>query len=205
MAVSGTGVGVATAGGVLLYAGLTGLSPLAALRSIASGRPAAPSQSSSVSTAVDAVAAGAASSLSLGVGMAASALVNAATANIDDKYSQARRWQKGYSDCSSFVGKAFLAIGITPPGASVTGSYLAWSACVKVDPAQVQAGDLICNSNHIIIATGNLTGIGQENPSINVQEGTIADLMYGTGAWIALRYVSPTPAPVPGGSAGAQR
>jgi cell wall-associated NlpC family hydrolase len=198
MAVSGTGVALATAGGVLLYAGLAGQSPLTALRSIASGKPAPLSTSSSVTAAVlkeqgieglqsagSGIAAGV-TALTQGLpNLPASAEVYAA-----DLYSQAKRWQPGYSDCSSFVGKALLGIGITPPGASVTGSYLAWAACIKVAPENVQAGDLICNSNHIIIATGNLTGIGQENPQINVQQGTIASLMFGTGAWTALRYVA---------------
>lgn len=192
MAVSGTGVALATAGGVLLYAGLSGQSPLTALRSIASGKPAPLSRTAAVDVALSTAGAGAATAGAGAAGASQSALVAAAMNYAGDLYSQAKRWQPGYSDCSSFVGKAFLALGITPPGASVTGSYLAWAACVKIPAAQVAAGDLICNANHIVIATGNLTAIGQENPTINVQQGTIADLMFGTGAWVALRYVPPT-------------
>ena len=193
MAVSGTAVGLATAGGVLLYAGLSGQSPLSALRSVASGKPQPLSRESPVTAAAlagtGAVAATGLETVEQSGGL--TALVGAVEQYSADLYSQTRRWQKGYSDCSSFVGKGLLAIGITPPGASVTGSYLAWAACVKISPTEVGAGDLICNSDHIIVATSNTTGIGQENPSVNVQQGSIADLMYGTGAYVCLRYVPP--------------
>lgn len=179
MAVSGTGVALATAGGVLLYAGLKGQSPLAALKQIVTSGPSA------------LPATGTAPSTSAGTtGPAATGLVAACMVNAADKYSQARRWQQGYSDCSSWVGKGFKNLGITPPGASVTGDYLLWGALSKVDASQAQAGDLLVNAAHMAVVTGPGQAVGQENPSRNVAQGSFADIMAGTGSYLVLRYGS---------------
>lgn len=195
--ISGTAVAVATAGAVLIYAGFRGLNPLQALREVASGRPtglpvtsaglddqaAVPSSGGIVAAATSGVGAAAATAARGGL------IVRAALANAGDRYSIAKRWQPGYSDCSSFVGKALRATGITPPGASVTGSYLAWGGARKVARADVAAGDLIGNATHIIIATSNTDGIGQQNSRDNVRQGKIESLMWGTGSFVCMRVV----------------
>ena len=201
MAVSGTGVALATAGGVLLYAGLKGESPLTALREIITTGPSGLSASSlfpdkNVGTAI----AGATGSLADATGSVVDAfgqalaeiasLAGAAQRFKDDKYSQVRRWQNGYSDCSSFVGKSLKSLGINPPGASVTGDYLVWPLLYKVKPSQAQSGDLLVNSNHMAIVTGPNQAIGQQNPRSNVRTGTFADIMFGTGPYVVLRFVN---------------
>lgn len=179
MPVSGTAVALATAGGVLLYAGLAGKSPLASLREIATSGPSA------------LPATGAAPATSAGTtGPAATGLVAACMVNAGDKYSQLKRWQPGFSDCSSWVGKGFKALGIKPPGASTTGDYLLWSALSKVDASQAQAGDLLVNTSHMAVVTGPGQAVGQENPSRNVAQGTFAQIMAGTGSYLVLRYGS---------------
>jgi len=201
--ISGPGVGMVTAGMFLIYVGIRKVTILEGLRSISQGTLPKPQNvpSTTAKTALDALyatgptdpsapaAAGAGGS---GAGPLPQ-LVAAAQTFAGDQYSQSRRWQAGYSDCSSFVGKAFKAIGITPPGASITTSYLAWSALRRIDPSQVGAGDLICNTGHIIIATGPGTGIGQENGRLNVQTGSIDNLMGGQ-PYVCLRYVGTQPA-----------
>lgn len=192
MAISGTGVAMATAGGVLVYAGLKHESPLAALREIMSGHPSPVASSSAYQATQSSDAGASAAYVPSGdpapSGGALPQLVNAAYTFQGDKYSQARRWQNGYSDCSSFVGKAFRAIGITPPGASTTASYLSWGMLTKIPMGSVGAGDLLCNATHVVIAINGSTAIGQENPRVNVQVGPISSLMAGTGAYVALRY-----------------
>lgn len=179
MTVSGTGVALATAGGVLLYAGLKGASPLAALKQIVTSGPSALPATGTAPQAVSAGTTGATS------GLVAACMVNAS-----DKYSQLKRWQKGFSDCSSWVGKGFLNLGITPPGASTTLDYLAWGALSKVDVSQAQAGDLLVNAAHMAVVTGPGTAVGQENPTRNVAQGTFAQIMAGTGSYLVLRYGS---------------
>lgn len=184
-----------TAGMFLIYIGIRRVNILEGLRSISQGTlPKAQNvPSTTAQSALDVLdATPAAPSTGATAGGTAGGplpgLVAAAQTFAADQYSQTKRWQVGYSDCSSFVGKSLKAIGITPPGASVTTSYLAWSALQRIDPSQVGAGDLICNTAHIIIATGNTTGIGQENGRLNVQTGSITNLMGGQ-PYVCLRYI----------------
>lgn len=192
--VSGTAVAVLTAGAVLAYAGFTDQNPLQALRSITSGNPA-PVGSSRVDAAslpsgtAAAAVSGALDAASLRAASGAGApLVAAASRRRGERYSQARRWSDGFSDCSSFVGKAFKDIGVAPPPLSTTWTYLAWPKLSKVDRSAVGAGDLCVNTTHMIICVDARIGIGQQNTRDNVQVDTIEELMAGTGTFVCLRY-----------------
>lgn len=191
MAISGTGVAVATFGGLLIYAGLSKQGLAGALRAISTGHPSLPQAATPRAATIESLlgqgaAAGIESAVGSGGGLPA--LVTAAYQYQGDQYSQLKRWQAGYSDCSSFVGKAFKVVGITPPGASTTLSYLGWSQLSKINVADAGAGDLLCNSSHIVICINGSMAIGQENPTLNVSVGSYSDLMAGTGAYTALRY-----------------
>lgn len=176
--ISGTAVAVATAGAVMIYAGYRGISPVAALRDVASGSPPpVSSQGTTLATTTPGTGTG-----------SGSALVRAAMTHRDERYSQARRWQSGYSDCSSFVGKAFKDIGITPPGGSTTVSYIAWKQLTKVSRDDVKAGDLIYSPGHIVIAVDHNTAIGQQNGRSNVQIGPITSLVPSFPMPVFLRY-----------------
>lgn len=190
--ISGVAVALATAGGVLLYAGFQGQSPLVALKDITAGKTKA-LEPSKVSFTNDPT------NLGQGVvpaswtgGVAGSAfgarLVAAAMTHRGEKYSQGRRWEQGYSDCSSFVGKALKDIGVTPPGGSVTGSYLAWGKLQTVSRDAIQAGDLLCGSGHIAIALSPTQAIGQQNGRQNVRVDTIDNIMWGQSGWRPRRY-----------------
>ena len=131
------------------------------------------------------------------------ALVRAALGHAGERYSQTRRWDSGFSDCSSFVGKSLRDIGIAPPPLSLAASYVAWPKLAKVPRSAVAIGDLIANVNHIIIATGPNDAIGQQNSNQNVQRGKIENLMWGTGAFVCLRLkLSGTAASAAAGGAG---
>jgi len=115
------------------------------------------------------------------------ALVEAVQQFRGDKYSQAKRWQNGYSDCSSFVGKGMKQLGLNP-GGSTTLTYLASSSWTSISVSEAGAGDIAVNSAHMVLVTGNGTAIGQQNPRRNVQEGSIRDLMSGSGPYVFRRY-----------------
>lgn len=165
--ISGVGIAAMAAGGLLMYAGFRGVSPLEALRNVASGKPA-PVESPGLFLSAGRAAVDASQ---VSVGKSNSTLVNAVMKYQSDRYSQARRWQPGYSDCSSFVGKGLKDIGIKPPGASTTFNYLTWSGMVTIPRSQAQAGDIAVSSSHMAVFIDNNRGIGQQNPRRNVQVG----------------------------------
>jgi cell wall-associated NlpC family hydrolase len=201
--ISGTAVAMVTAGAFLVYVGLSNLTPLDAMRELSKGKlmkpaPKKPANGGAAKSAYQILFSPSDSGgSSTGGGVVPATLgtasgplpqlVAAAQRHAGEQYSQGRRWDPDFSDCSSFVGKSLKDIGIEPPGASVTTSYLAWSALSKIDRSQVGAGDLIVNTGHIIIAVDNSAGIGQQNSRRNVQVGRIEDLMSGLG-FVCLRY-----------------
>lgn len=189
--ISGVGVAVVSSGILLAYAGLTNQSPLDVLRGTATGEitPVADVSNASA-TGVSDIGANATPTMGPVIPGAGINLVSALAAFRGDKYSQPRRWHHGYSDCSSFVGKGFKALGITPPGPSTTLSYSLWRQCVRINRADVKANDLIVVANaHMIVATDNKNGIGQQRPGRNVQTGTIESLMSPHKSFLCLRYV----------------
>lgn len=186
--IPGTAVAVAVAGGVLIYAGFRGITPLQALRDIASGRPpavAATNAGLDTATGTSTIATDAVPG-AIG-GALGFMLVNAAQRHAGEKYSQIRRWQDGYSDCSSFVGKALRDIGIAPPGMSLCVNYLAWSRLMRVSRAQLAAGDMCVTPTHMILATGNNSAIGQQNQRDNVRTGTPEQLIGNTFSCLRLK------------------
>jgi cell wall-associated NlpC family hydrolase len=187
-----SGIGIAlTAGGALLaYSAFRGVTPLEALRGVTSGSvPAIEDKNASLSTSGNLWAS--VSGLANDAAGMAQPLVQAAMTFRADKYSQAKRWQPGYSDCSSFVGKSLRKIGVAPPGSSTTWDYLASSGWRKIPRSEARAGDLAVNTSHMAIFTSNTNGIGQQNTRRNVQLDTMTHLMSGTGSYTCLRYSAP--------------
>jgi hypothetical protein len=182
--ISGVAVGVATVGGLLVYAGYRGTSPIEALRQVSTGKPAAVSTTGTPAT--KSAYTGAALSGGTHPEIAQAALGHAA-----ETYSQAQRWAAGKSDCSSFVGKSLKDVGITPPGASVTMSYRAWGQLTTIPRASIGAGDLLCGTGHIAIALSPTTAIGQQRTGVNVKVDTIDNIMFGQVGWVPRRYVGP--------------
>lgn len=193
--ISGVAVALATAGGVLIYAGFQGKNPVEALKDITSGKTAA-LEPTSVNFVNDPTQLGQAGggggviAASTGGGSATGAAIVAAAMNHrGERYSQARRWQSGYSDCSSFVGKALKDAGITPPSGSVTGSYRVWNKLKTVPRASIQAGDILSGSGHVAIAINATQAIGQQSSRTNVRIDTIDNIMFGQVGWVARRYM----------------
>jgi len=200
--ISGVAVALATAGGVLLYAGFQGLDPVQALRDITTGKtkPLEPTPSSFTN---DPTTIGQGIT-QIGYGTSAGGegfpqLVAAAMAHRSERYSQTKRWAKGFSDCSSFVGKRLKEVGVTPPSGSTTLSYLTWGKLRTVPRSAILPGDILVASGHMAIAISPTEGIGQQNGRRNVQVDSITNLMWGEPGWIPRRYIG---AAASGGSSG---
>lgn len=183
---SGVGIGVATLGAVLAYAGFRGVSPLQALRDIASGKP--PKVESNPTTIVAGTGLGTGSLQ----GSARLAVVAAARTFKNDVYSQAKRTQPGLSDCSSFVDKALKAVGIKPPQSdwASTANYRMSPDWVTTQMASTGPGDIAVSASHMVLITaaGGQSAIGQQRPGRNVQEGSTTSLMAGTGNYVFKTY-----------------
>lgn len=182
--ISGVGVGVASAGALLIYAGLKGSNPLTALRDIASGQPTAISNTSG-STLLQRSNPYSNGTLQTGY----PPLLQAVSAFDGDHYSQAKRWQPGFSDCSSYVGKGFKSLGIPVPGASTTLEYLAWRMLTKISQPIAGPGDLLISSSHMAVVVDGLTAKGQQNSKSNVRTDTWKNIMAGSVSYGVYRYV----------------
>lgn len=193
--ISSLHLAIAAGGGVLLYAALRGVSPVQALRDVTSGHPPAVSTEGKTIQGADYQPGELGSSDWHGVYRLSktpksmqkpSTLIAAANGHASESYSQGSRWAKGKSDCASFVGKALLDIGVTPPGGSTTTDYLGSSAWVKVSAPR--AGDIAVNAQHMVLCVDGSHGIGQQNSRRNVQRDTLDNLMANTGSWEIRRW-----------------
>lgn len=175
--VSGVAVAVASLGGVLVYAGFRGVSPLQALRDVTSGSP--PPVVGNPTDVPAPATAGSSGQSGFGDGKRAT-VVAAAQKYAGDQYSQAKRTQPGYSDCSSFVDKALKDAGIKPP-------YSAWAntANYRMSPewktipaSQAQPGDIAISAGHMVLVTGagGTSAIGQQNSKTDVRTGVVGNL-----------------------------
>ena len=174
--ISGLALAFATAGGILVYAGFKGTNPVAALRDVSRGKP---SGVENKSTNLGSVAIGEALGNAAAIG-AAAGVSGAAQKYAGDKYSQARRTQVGWSDCSSFCDKILTDVGIPPPVKWASTANYRISPYWKTIPlSQTQPGDIAVNSHHMVMITaaGGTAAIGQQNPRVNVRTGTVPDLM----------------------------
>lgn len=188
--ISGIAVAVATCGALLVYAGYRDVNPIQALRDVASGKPPkVKSKDAGLKTS-------GASQAAYLPGGGNSAVVAAAMKYRGDQYSQTRRHTRGYSDCSSFVSKAYEAAGIDPPSPDTTAGYYLSDRWKKIPLSQAKAGDIVVSATaatigaHMVLVTGPGMAIGQQNPGDDVETGRISDLMAGTSYdYIAKRYV----------------
>lgn len=190
--ISGLAVAAATAGGLFVYAGFRGISPIAALKAVSAGKPAAVTNTPAElvgATAADLATGGTNVGIAAGQAAAAGAVLAAAQKYRADKYSQLRRTQSGWSDCSSFADKVLTDIGIPPPVKwASTANYRISGEWANIPLSQARPGDIAINSHHMVVITGagGASAIGQQNPRVNIRTGTVAQLI---DNYVIKRYV----------------
>lgn len=185
--VNGLSVGVVTVGGLMIYAGIRGVTPLQALRDVSSGRPPRLPDGPTVVTTGGNVA-------QLGQGASASVLVAAKSIYAGDKYSRLRRTDNGFSDCSSFVDKAYHAAGVALPDGRMawpnTTAFATAPAWTTISLAQTEPGDIaVVSGKHMVMITapGGTEAIGQQNKQTNVKTGSLDTLFAGVRGTIIYR------------------
>lgn len=188
--VPGLAVGLTAGGALLIFAGIRGINPAEALREVASGKTGPLSTPARLD---DSVGGGTTYASDSGAGAAGAhpEIADATSRFRGDKYSQARRGQAGYSDCSSFTAKSMRAAGIEVGNLTTTG-FMAWSGLKRISKGEIGRGDLLINHTHMAIALDGTHAIGQQNTRRNVATGTFEAIMMNTGPWSAYRYVGPS-------------
>jgi cell wall-associated NlpC family hydrolase len=184
--ISGLSVAVLTAGGLLVYAGFRGISPAQALKDVSTGKPAP------VASIPAVISTGMGSAPIPGGSGPTGSVAAAAAKYANDKYSQARRTQSGWSDCSSFCDKILEDVGIPPPVKwASTANYRMQTTWKKIALADAQPGDVAVNSHHMVMITGaaGASAIGQQNPRVNVKTGTVSQLI---DSFSVYRYKGPS-------------
>lgn len=181
--IPGLATAFAVAGGILVYAGFRNVSPVAALREVSGGKPAPVANTgTTLGETVGNLAAGGGVGLGAAAAGAAAggAVLTAAQKYAGDKYSQVRRTQPGWSDCSSFCDKVLTDIGIPPPVKwASTANYRISGEWQTIPLSQARPGDIAVNSHHMVLITGagGATAIGQQNPRVNVRTGSVNQLI----------------------------
>lgn len=187
--VPGIAVALTAGGALLIYAGVRGVNPVTALREVAAGQT---EPIGSAAVRLDDSVGGGITYASTPSGSAPAGthpeIADGTAKYRGDKYSQSRRAQAGYSDCSSFAAKSMRTAGINV-GNLTTYGFLAWKGLRRIDKSEIARGDLLINNTHMAIALDGTTAIGQQNPRRNVATGPFSSIMMNTGPWSAYRYV----------------
>lgn len=192
MPIKGSDVAIAGVGGLFVYAGIRGYSPLKGAQNVIQGQP---------------VSAGQTASLLGGVGSGSTLTTDSQIANTALRYvghpykfgGAPGRDGKNPWDCSSMDNWVLgHDLGLTLPGSSSPGydgmehgpdtiEYLSWDGAETVghNAGVAQAGDLCVWQTHMGIAIGNGQMVSAENPS----RGTRIDPIHLTGEVLFVRRV----------------
>jgi cell wall-associated NlpC family hydrolase len=188
--VNGLALGVATAGGLLIYAGLRGENPLAALRGVLTGSPAPVPAGKPVTVELPNWSGGTgdwgsgtfSGTGAAGVGKA----VSIALAQVGKPY----KWGgKGPSvfDCSGLISYAYIQAGL------MTGYLTSWGFATstkfrKVKRQEVQAGDVLWRTGHVALYIGNGQIVEAPRTGIPVRTRTVKPTEFS----LTLRFVGPS-------------
>lgn len=197
--IPGTAVLMATAGGFLMYVGISGNSIRDGLKALVGGKlPAVKAKSGAGIAAAEGAAAGSGAAGASGGAVGAGPHPELATAA--EKYLGVPYQWGGVSakgiDCSGLVVKAFQdAYNVTPP--RTTYVQVVWSALTPIDNSQIGAGDLLFwpkvgPPGHVGIAVGGGKVIHAPRPGKVVEIVPIDQAYTGGAAPTARRYTGTT-------------
>lgn len=152
--ISGKALGLATAGGILVYAGLRGENPLVAMRSVLTGSPAPLPAGKPVTinvpsgTAQDGATGGASGAASGALGRA----VSIALQQVGKPYKWAAVGPNAF-DCSGLIVYSYNKAGIKLP--RYTSHVFAVSTQFrKISRSEVRPGDVAWKLGHVALITG---------------------------------------------------
>lgn len=206
--ISGLAVAVATAGGLLVYAGFRGVSPLQALRDVSSGHPAGVAGT----TASFTEASLGAGTVAVASGTGPDLLAEMQRIGTGKSYSQLKRTGPDSFDCSGLVWKAGVNLGHWGPGtghyttAFATATFLAGVAGVglveRPKGDAPQPGDIIWWNGHMGCATDSTTLFSamSSHTTPNIGTAPIAAIDKEHGAHKVLYFARPQNVSAPGGS-----
>jgi cell wall-associated NlpC family hydrolase len=180
--ISGRALGLATAGGILVYAGLRGESPLESLRGILTGSPAPVPKGTPVELVLP--SAGSGGSGTLGVEPGSSAIASKAASIALRQVGKPYRWGASGPDrfdCSGLISYAYRQAG------SNIGRLTSWGFMIsprfkKISRGQVKAGDVLWKPGHVALAISSSALVEAPRTGIPVRTRAI------TGFSAYLRY-----------------
>jgi cell wall-associated NlpC family hydrolase len=198
--VSGAGLALATAGGVLLWSGLADLTPITLVKDLSAGKALPPIRIGSPLKLLEEAIGSAFSSalgavnpfdpnspLGAGVGAGLGALFSSdpTASALGNAIAQAAlrgegvpyKWGKATPagwDCSGFVTYVLhhdMGLNLPDNNHTVTMQFLTWSGAVTIPKQNAAAGDLICWPTHVAIAISNTQCIGAETYGVGTVIG----------------------------------
>lgn len=115
---------------------------------------------------------------SLAAGTGGQAVADLAMTKIGCRYSQDKRYQEGYYDCSSLVQRLYKEAGITLPATAATQGEYCYKNAMIINKKDLKPGDLIFysyekneefrNISHVAIYVGDGKMVHAANPSRGV-------------------------------------
>jgi cell wall-associated NlpC family hydrolase len=172
--IPGTAIVAATAGGILLYAGLRGKTPLEALREVISGNP------TPVPHATDLAVPGGGPGYFGPPTSRGAQIVQDARRYIGTPYKWGGASPTGF-DCSGLVTYVLhhdLGLSLPSNTHTTTVGFMTWSGAKTIPAAQRQAGDLVITPSHVQIYTG--AGMVIEAPGVGKKVRETKGWMNGT-------------------------
>jgi peptidoglycan DL-endopeptidase CwlO len=156
--ISGTAVGLAAVGGLLIYAGVSDKQPVAALRELVTGKsfPPAPftKPASSSATSGDFANIGTFPSGVTGGTQFGQAIASEAVAQVGKPYRWGAAGPNAF-DCSGLLYWAIRHAGDPSYPRLITAAIAVSTRFVKISRSQVGAGDVLYRPGHVAIATSN--------------------------------------------------
>ena len=181
MSVNGLDIGIVAGTGLLIYSGVTGRSPLDALKEVVTGKSpkAAPVSEGITPTTVIS------GTYTPGIGAGSGSIVSDALSYQGSPYvwGGSPGTQKGVdngTDCSGFVNMVIgRDLGMAIPGVAAGGYdgashgpntvlWLVWGGCKTIPSSQAQAGDIACWQTHMGIFISSTDMISAQDPQLGV-------------------------------------